>query len=103
LVTRPRARFEPIDTTLGGYIYLADDIAGAVAEGVLRNQRIPSSGPLQRNWLVNKKLATLRLRDAVTVASVYGAGAAILNLDASFLVSGTEATHAPGKRAHRSC
>jgi hypothetical protein len=85
---KTQGRFEPIDATLGGYIYLADDIAGAVAEGVLRNQRIPSSGLLQRNWLANKKLATLRLLDAVTVASVYGTGAAKLNLDASFLVCG---------------
>ena len=83
-----QGRFEPTDKNLGGYIYLADSVAGAVAEGVLRNKRIPASGLVQRAWLTNKKIALLRLDDDVTVASVYGAGATKLNLDASLLCCG---------------
>jgi hypothetical protein len=83
-----QGRFEPTDRKLGGYIYLADSAAGAVAEGVLRNRRIPNSGLVQRAWLTNKKIALLRLDDDVTVASVYGSGATKLNLDASLLCCG---------------
>lgn len=83
-----QGRFEPTDPALGGYIYLADSVEGAVAEGVLRNRRIPDSGVVQRAWLTNKKIAMLRLNDDVTVASVSGAGATKLNLDASLLCCG---------------
>jgi RES domain len=83
-----QGRFEPTDPKLGGYIYLADSVAGAVAEGVLRNKRIPNSGLVQRAWLTNKKIALLRLDDDVTVASVYGSRATKLNLDASLLCCG---------------
>ena len=83
-----QGRFEPTDPGLGGYIYLADDAVGAVAEGVLRNQRIPKSGLVRRSWLVNKKIVRLELLDDVAVASVYGAGAGKLDLDASFLCCG---------------
>ncbi|MGO9153411.1 RES domain-containing protein [Mycobacterium sp.] len=91
--TRPcpdpdQGRFEPTDPKLGGYIYVADTVEGAVAEGVLRNKRIPESGLVQRAWLTNKKIALLRLDDDVTVASVYGSGATKLNLDASLLCCG---------------
>jgi hypothetical protein len=83
-----QGRFEPTDPKLGGYIYVADTIAGAVAEGVLRNKRIPQSGLVHRSWLINKKIALLRLDDDVDVASVYGSGATKLNLDASLLCCG---------------
>lgn len=83
-----QGRFEPTDPQLGGYIYVADTVAGAVAEGVLRNKRIPKSGLVQRSWLTNKKIALLRLDDDVTVASVYGSAATKLNLDASLLCCG---------------
>jgi hypothetical protein len=32
-----QGRFEPIDTTHGGYLYVALTLAGAVAEGILRD------------------------------------------------------------------
>jgi hypothetical protein len=85
---RAQGRFEPADTRLGGYIDVADTLAGAVAEGVLRNKKIPQSGLVHRSWLINKKIAVLRLDDDVEVASVYGSGATKLNLDASLLCCG---------------
>src|SRR5947209_1761751 len=80
-----QGRFEPTDRKLGGYIYVADTVAGAVAEGVLRNRKIPKTGVVYRAWLIKKKLAVMRLDDDVEVAAVYGAGATKLNLDASML------------------
>lgn len=83
-----QGRFEPADPRLGGYIYVADTLAGAVAEGVLRNQTISKAGVVRRPWLVNKKLVRLRLGSDVTVASVYGSGATKLNLDTALLCGG---------------
>lgn len=80
-----QGRFEPTDKKLGGYIYVSPTIAGAVAEGILRNKMIPHSGLVRRVWLTNKKIALLRLQDDITVASVYGSHATKLNLDASLL------------------
>ena len=60
-------------------------MAGAVAEGILRNQKIPASGLVRRIWLTNKKIATLRLLDDIKVAAVYGPHPAALNLDGSLL------------------
>src|ERR1700730_14286342 len=56
-----QGRFEPTDPKLGGYIYVADTLAGAVAEGVLRNRKVPKSGVVHRSWLINKKIAVMRL------------------------------------------
>lgn len=83
-----QGRFEPADPRLGGYIYVADTLAGAVAEGVLRNQTISKEGVVRRPWLVNKKLVRLRLGGDVTVASVYGSAATKLNLDTALLCGG---------------
>ncbi|WP_192829967.1 RES domain-containing protein [Mycobacterium sp. UM_Kg1] len=83
-----QGRFEPADPRLGGYIYVADTLAGAVAEGVLRNQTISKQGVVRRPWLVNKKLVRLRLGSDVTLASVYGSGATKLNLDTALLCGG---------------
>jgi hypothetical protein len=94
-----QGRFEPTDPKLGGYIYVSPTIAGAVAEGILRNQAIPRSGLVHRLWLTNKKIGLLRLQDDVTVASVYGSHATKLNLDASQLCceySGYSATRTTG-------
>jgi RES domain len=80
-----QGRFEPTDAALGGYIYVAPTIAGAVAEGILRNKDIPASHLVRRTWLKDKKLVSLRLEEEIEVAAVYGSHAAKLNLDASFL------------------
>jgi hypothetical protein len=80
-----QGRFEPADPKLGGYTYVAPTVAGAVAEGILRNQRIPASGLARRMWLTNKKIVVLRLLDDIQVAAVYGPYAAGLNLDGSLL------------------
>jgi len=55
-------------------------LAGAVAEGVLRNQTISKAGVVRRPRLVNKKLVRLRLGSDVTAASVYGAGTAVATM-----------------------
>jgi hypothetical protein len=85
---RNQGRFEPADPRLGGYTYVSPTVAGAVAEGILRNQRIPASGLARRMWLTNKKIATLRLYDDIQVAAVYGPHTAALNLDGALLSCG---------------
>ena len=80
-----QGRFEPTDPALGGYLYVASTVAGAVAEGILRNMEIPPSRLARRVWLKNKKLAMLRLNDDIEVAALYGRHTAKLNLDTSFL------------------
>ena len=80
-----QGRFEPTNRALGGYLYVATTVAGAVAEGILRNKEIPQSGLIRRIWLRNKKLASMRLEADTAVAALYGGRAAKLNLDASFL------------------
>jgi len=67
-----QGRFEPTDPALGGYLYVASTVAGAVAEGILRNMEIPPSRLARRVWLKNKKLAMLRLNDDIEVAALYG-------------------------------
>jgi hypothetical protein len=82
---RRQGRFEPTDRKLGGYLYVSPTVAGAVAEGILRNVDIPTSGIVRRSWLTNKKIAFLDLLEDVEVASVYGPHATRLNLDSSLL------------------
>ena len=82
---RYQGRFEPTDPALGAYLYVASTIAGAVAEGILRNMEIRRSRLARRIWLKDKKLAVLRLDEDIAVAAMYGRHAAKLNLDASFL------------------
>lgn len=90
-----QGRFEPVHPDLGGYIYVAPSIAGAVAEGILRDRQIRRTGPrhrglVQRAWLLNKKIALLTLKENVEVAVVQGAAATKLDLDTSLLGAGRE-------------
>jgi hypothetical protein len=85
-----QGRFEPDPAypEIGGYTYVAPTVAGAVAEGILRNQSVPQSGLARRMWLTNKRIATLRLTEDIAVAAVYGPYSAALNLDGSLLCCG---------------
>ena len=96
LGTPGQGRFEPLDASLGHYIYLAQSVEGALAEGVLRGEKI-TAGLIQRHWLVGrrrdmpggklgKSLVTMRLEEDVAVASLYGAHSSRLNLNASLLL-----------------
>lgn len=85
-----QGRFEPCTPDLGGYIYVASTISGAVGEGVLRNVDVPSQRLAQRTWLRNKSLVTLQLDDDVRVAAINGPRVNALNLDASLLCAGRE-------------
>lgn len=90
-----QGRFEPVHSDMGGYIYVSPTIAGAVAEGILRDKQIRRTGPrrhrlVQRAWLLNKKIALLTLQESVDVAIVHGAAATKLNLDTSLLGAGRE-------------
>lgn len=80
-----QGRFEPTKPSLGGYLYVALTIEGAVAEGILRNNPIPRTRIVPRVWLAGKAFAVLTLGEDISVAAVYGAHAAKLDLDASFL------------------
>jgi hypothetical protein len=80
-----QGRFEPTIRTLGGYLYASPSLAGAVAEGILRNVNIPASGIVRRSWLLNKHIAYLDVHEDIEVASLYGPHTASLNLDSSFL------------------
>lgn len=86
-----QGRFNPVDRNVGGYLYVAQSMAGAIAEGVLRGQAINAT-KVHRVWLTGpasgggKTLATMRLNEDVEVASLYGAATARLNLSASLLV-----------------
>lgn len=91
-----QGRFEPLDASLGHYIYLAQSMEGAIAEGVLRGEKI-AAGLIRRHWLVGrrkkmpggklgKSLVTMRLEEDVAVASLYGAHSSRLNLNAGLLL-----------------
>jgi hypothetical protein len=81
----PRPLDDPTDPALGGYLYVASTVAGAVAEGILRNMEIPRSRLARRVWLKDKRIAMLRLDEDSELAALYGSHAAKLNLDTSFL------------------
>lgn len=81
-----QGRFEPVDDTLGGYLYVAQSVAGAIAEGVLRGEEIRSP-IVRRIWLTGKKLATMHLEEDIEVASLYGPSTAKLNLSGALLCS----------------
>ncbi|WP_206033959.1 hypothetical protein [Rhodococcus sp. A14] len=49
-----QGRFEPIDDSHGGYLYVALSQAGAVAEGILRDIPIPRSGIVRRKRFAGK-------------------------------------------------
>ena len=90
---KDQGRFEPIHPDLGGYIYVSQTLAGAVAEGILRDKQIRRTGPrrhrlVQRAWLLNKKIALLTLQENVDIAVVHGAAATKLDLDTSLLGAG---------------
>lgn len=80
-----QGRFEPTDSALGGHLYVAPTVAGAVAEGILRNNPISSTRLIPRFLLSDKSLAILELAEDIPVAAIYGSHAAKRNLDASFL------------------
>jgi hypothetical protein len=81
-----QGRFEPADAPdLGGYLYVALTLEGAVAEGILRNNPIPATRIVPRIWLSGKALAVLTLEEAIQAAAIHGQHAGKLNLDASFL------------------
>jgi RES domain len=83
---RLQGRFEPPpNSALGGYLYVAVSVEGAVAEGILRNNAIPSTRLVPRVWLSGKAFAVLTLTEEIPAAAVYSVHAAMLNLDASFL------------------
>jgi hypothetical protein len=91
-----QGRFEPTAPALGGYLYVAPTLPGAVAEGILRNQPVPASRLVPRAWLVHKMLAVMTLDEDIAVAAAYGRHAAKLNLDASFLCGDSSATRSTG-------
>lgn len=96
-----QGRFEPTHPALGGYLYVAPTLPGAVAEGILRNQPVPSSRLVPRAWLVHKMLAVMTLDEDIAVAAIYGPHAAKLNLDASFLCDDSSAYSATRRHGHR--
>lgn len=78
-----QGRFDPVDDSHGGYLYVATSPTGVVAEGVLRGRDIPRSGFVRRSWLLQKSLSVMRLETDVKVAQIYGPSVRLLNLDAS--------------------
>lgn len=89
-----QGRFDPVDRTLGGYLYVAQSVEGVVAEGVLRRRAIGDPPIVQKSWLTGpkgqggKKLATMTLDEGLEVASLYGRHTARLNLSATLLTGG---------------
>lgn len=86
-----QGRFDPVDRTLGGYLYVAQSVEGAVAEGVLRKKAVGDPPTVQKSWLIGpksqdgKKLATMTLDEDLEVAALYGRHTARLNLSATLL------------------
>lgn len=76
-----QGRFDPLDPTYGGYLYVATSPAGVVAEGILRDVNIPASGLIRRHLLAGKKLGIMTLQTDLTVASLHGSRLQKLNLD----------------------
>lgn len=89
-----QGRFDPVDRALGGYLYVAQSLEGAVAEGVLRKKAVGDPPVVQKSWLTGpasqdgKKLARMTLDEDIEVASLYGRHTARLNLSATLLTGG---------------
>ncbi|WP_244373118.1 RES domain-containing protein [Rhodococcus sp. ZPP] len=84
-VTRCRGRFEPIDDSHGGYLYVAFSLAGVVAEGILRDIPIPRSGIVRHKRLAGKTHTRMVLGRDVTVASLLDGDLRSLNLSGTLV------------------
>ncbi|OYD60859.1 RES family NAD+ phosphorylase [Rhodococcus sp. OK302] len=80
-----QGRFEPIDTSHGGYLYVALSLAGAVAEGILRDIPIPRSGIVRRTRLAGKTYTRMVLDRDITVASLLDGDLRSLNLSGTLV------------------
>ncbi|WP_187298388.1 RES family NAD+ phosphorylase [Rhodococcus sp. BS-15] len=86
-----QGRFDPSDPTFGGYLYVAQSVEGAVAEGILRRRPVGVPPTVQKSWLTGpksqggKKLATMQLDEDLEIAALYGRHTAKLNLSATLL------------------
>lgn len=80
-----QGRFEPIDTSHGGYLYVALSLAGAVAEGILRDIPIPRSGIVRRPRLAGKTHTRMVLGRNITVASLLDGDLRSLNLSGTLV------------------
>lgn len=75
-----QGRFEPTDRSHGGYLYVAESITGAVAEGILRRSRLPAGGFVRRTLLADKAHTVMVLERDVEVAVLMDGGLPILGL-----------------------
>jgi len=80
-----QGRFEPVDTSHGGYLYVAFSLAGTVAEGILRDIEIPPSGILRRKRLADKTHTVMVLERDITVASLLDGDLQSLNLSGTLV------------------
>lgn len=78
-----QGRFEPVDTTHGGYLYVADTLTGAVAEGILRESHLPKGAILRRNLLRGKTYTVMVLERNIEVAELMDGGLPMLGLSAT--------------------
>jgi hypothetical protein len=81
-------RFEPIDASRGGYLYVALSLVGAIAEGILRNIPIPWSGMVRRTAarrLAGKTHTRMILNRDITVASLLDGDLRSLNLSGTLV------------------
>ncbi|MDH6291826.1 RES family NAD+ phosphorylase [Rhodococcus opacus] len=84
-----QGRFEPIDDSHGGYLYVAETIEGAVAEGILRNQPIPKSGLIRARRIAGKTHTVMVLKHDIEVAVLMDGALLSLNLDGDLLSCGS--------------
>ncbi|MEU2005808.1 RES family NAD+ phosphorylase [Rhodococcus sp. NPDC019627] len=80
-----QGRFEPIDDSHGGYLYVAETIEGAVAEGILRNQEIPKSGLIRAKRVAGRTHTVMVLKHDIEVAVLMDGELPSLNLDGDLL------------------
>ncbi|MBM4719572.1 RES domain-containing protein [Rhodococcus hoagii] len=78
-----QGRFEPIDTSHGGYLYVADSLTRAVAEGILRESHLPRGAILRRNLLRGKTYTVMVLERDIEVAELLDGGLPMLGLSAT--------------------
>ncbi|MDI9940360.1 RES family NAD+ phosphorylase [Rhodococcus sp. IEGM 1351] len=84
-----QGRFEPIDNSHGGYLYVAETIEGAVAEGILRNQKIPKSGLIRAKRVAGRTHTVMVLKHDIEVAVLMDGELLSLNLDGDLLNCGS--------------
>ncbi|MHC3370783.1 RES family NAD+ phosphorylase (plasmid) [Rhodococcus aetherivorans] len=85
-----QGRFEPLDTAHGGYLYVALSLAGAVAEGILRDIAIPRSGILRRKRLADKTYTVMVLEHDLEVVSLLDGDLRALNLSGTLVGCGRD-------------